>query len=66
MQIAKIVNKGCSEVVLLPKAFNFDCDEVYVKRTSKGVLLIPKSNNIWDEWAQSLMKYDDDFMSDRE
>lgn len=42
MQTAKIFKHGNSQVVRLPKEFRFDGDEVAIKRTASGVLLMPK------------------------
>jgi len=42
MKTAKIFKHGNSQAVRLPKEFRFDDDEVIVKRSSGGVLLLPK------------------------
>ena len=43
MKTAKIFKHGNSQAVRLPKEFRFDGDEVAIKRTaSGGVLLMPK------------------------
>ena len=42
MKTAKVFRHGNSQAVRLPKEFRFDSDEVVVKRTSGGVLLLPK------------------------
>ena len=42
MKTAKIFKHGNSQAVRLPKEFRFDEDEVLVKRSAGGVLLIPK------------------------
>jgi len=42
MKTAKIFKHGNSQAVRLPKEFRFDADEVLVKRSSGGVLLLPK------------------------
>lgn len=65
MQTAKIFTNGRSQAVRLPKAFRFKGNEVYVKKTSAGVLLIPKEDSIWDGWEQNLMKYEEPFMVER-
>lgn len=66
MQTAKIFKNGRSQAVRLPKAFRFDGDEVYIKKTSGGILLIPKDTKLWDIWEQNLMKYDEPFMEERD
>jgi antitoxin VapB len=65
METAKLFLNGRSQAVRLPKAFRFKGNEVYVKKTSEGVLLIPKDGSIWDDWEENLMKYDEPFMMDR-
>ena len=42
MKTAKVFKHGNSQAVRLPKEFRFDDDEVIVKRSSGGVLLLPK------------------------
>lgn len=60
MDTAKIFTSGNSQAVRLPKAYRFDEEEVYIKRTDQGILLIPKSDKqIWDEWIENLGKYDE-------
>lgn len=41
MKTAKVFRHGNSQAVRLPKEFRFDGDEVQVKRSSGGVLLLP-------------------------
>ena len=65
METAKLFINGRSQAVRLPKAFRFEGTEVYIKKTSRGVLLIPKDTTIWDIWEQNLMKYDEAFMVER-
>lgn len=65
METAKLFINGRSQAVRLPKAFRFKGNEVYVKKTSEGVLLIPKDGSIWDVWEENLMKHDEPFMTDR-
>jgi len=65
MEKAKIFINGRSQAVRLPKAFRFDGNEVYIKKTSEGVLLIPKENSLWDIWEQNLMKYEEPFIAKR-
>jgi len=42
MKTAKIFKHGNSQAVRLPKEFRFHDDEVFVKRSEGGVLLLPK------------------------
>ncbi len=65
MDTAKIFNDEYTQVIRLPEAYHFDCEEVFIKKTSEGVLLIPKDDSIWDVWEKNLNKYDEPFMIDR-
>ena len=42
MKTAKVFKHGNSQAVRLPKEFRFNDDEVFVKRSAGGVLLLPK------------------------
>ncbi len=46
MDTAKILIDGRSQVIRLPKDYRFEEEEVYRKKTSQGVLLIPKKLNM--------------------
>ena len=65
METAKIFINGRSQAVRLPKAYRFEGNEVYIKKISEGVLLIPKDRSLWDIWEKNLMKYDEPFMTER-
>ena len=65
MERAKLFINGRSQAVRLPKAYRFKGNEVYIKKTSEGVLLIAKDQSIWDIWEKNLIKYNDPFMTDR-
>ncbi len=60
MDTARVFISGNSQAVRLPKRYRFDEKEVFIKRLSSGILLIPKKQeNIWDMWADNLAKYDE-------
>lgn len=65
MDTAKLFINGRSQAVRLPKSYRFEGKEVYVKKVSEGVLLIPKDNTVWDVWEKNLKKYDKPFMTRR-
>lgn len=65
MNTAKLFTNGRSQAVRLPKAYRFEGNEVYVKKVSGGVLLIPKSQSVWDLWEKNLMKHEVPFMPER-
>ncbi len=67
METAKLFTNGRSQAVRLPKKYRFEGDEVFIKKTPEGVLLIPKNISVWDIWEKYLPKYKDiPFMEDRE
>lgn len=65
MDTAKIFINGRSQAVRLPKAYRFEGKEVYIKKISEGVLLIPKDRSLWATWEKNLKKYDDSFIIER-
>lgn len=65
MDTAKLFINGKSQAVRLPKSYRFEGKEVYVKKVSGGVLLLPKDQSIWDDWERNLQKYDSPFMEER-
>jgi antitoxin VapB len=65
MKTAKIFTNGRSQAVRLPKAFRFSGEEVYIKKTPSGVLLMAKEDVSWDKWEDTLRQYQEPFMTDR-
>ncbi len=65
METAKLFMNGRSQAVRLPKDYRFNGREVYIKKTSSGVLLIPKNQSIWDQWEQTIMEHEEPFMTER-
>ena len=65
MDTAKLFINGRSQALRLPKAYRFEGNEVYIKKISEGVLLIPKNKTIWSVWENNLKKYEKPFMTER-
>ena len=65
MNTAKLFINGRSQAIRLPKAYRFKGKEVYIKKTTEGVLLISKDASLWDVWEKNLNKYDKPFMAKR-
>ena len=65
MKTAKLFKNGDSQAVRLPKEFRFAGGEVLIKRVGSAVVLLPKAKS-WDSLVQSLEKFPEDFMADRE
>jgi len=60
MDTAKIFKNGRSQAVRLPKQYSLPGREVYVKKLSNVVVLIPKEGNPWQPFIDSLDKFSDD------
>ena len=43
MRLAKVFQNGGSQAIRLPKEFRVNTAEVYLKKTSEGFLVIPRS-----------------------
>ncbi|RQD56039.1 MAG: AbrB/MazE/SpoVT family DNA-binding domain-containing protein, partial [Desulfonatronovibrio sp. MSAO_Bac4] len=46
MDTAKLFFNGRSQAVRLPKAYRFEGKEVYIKKVSQGILIIPKDKTV--------------------
>ena len=64
MQTAKIFTTGRSQAVRLPKAFQFDTQEVIIQHFGNGVLLIPK-NNDRQSLREAVAEFEPDFVLER-
>jgi len=63
MTTAKIFKCGNSQAVRLPKDFQFEGGEVYIRRIGRSVVLIPKDAP-WDLFERSLGEFTADFMAE--
>lgn len=61
MQKAKVFQTGRSQAIRLPKQFRVETDEVYLKKTSGGFLVI--SREPWEVFLEGVANLSDDFMS---
>jgi antitoxin VapB len=57
---AKLFKNGQSQAVRLPKQYAFEGTEVFVKRIGGMVILVPKTENPWNLFRDSLEKFTDD------
>ena len=60
MDTAKLFKNGQSQAVRLPKQYAFEGTEVYVKRIGGMVILVPKTEDPWNLFRDSLEKFTDD------
>ena len=63
MTTAKVFKNGRSQAIRLPKEFRVDVDEVYLKKTREGFLVIPRDP--WEIFFEGVEELSDDFMCDR-
>jgi antitoxin VapB len=61
MHTAKVFQNGRSQAIRLPKEFRVDSDEVYLKKTSDGFLVIPRDP--WELFNEGVEELSDDFMA---
>jgi len=67
MDTAKLFKNGQSQAVRLPRQYAFKGTEVYVKRIGSIDMLVPKSEDPWNLFRDSLDKFSEDvFQSKRE
>lgn len=64
MTTAKIFKSGNSQAVRLPKEFQFSGNEVYIKKSGRSVILIPKDAP-WEMFEQSLGEFTEDYMEEK-
>ena len=58
---AKVFKTGRSQAILLPKEFRVETDEVYLKRTPKGFLVIERDP--WDVFHEGVEELSEEFMA---
>ena len=62
MDTAKVFMSGRSQAVRLPKEYRFDTDEVIIRRTPEGLLLVPKpAKNLGEELMAMFARIDAQF-----
>ena len=60
MQIARVFKNGRSQAIRLPKEFRVESEEVYLKRTPEGFLVIPRDP--WELFLEGVEELSEDFM----
>jgi antitoxin VapB len=65
METAKLMMNGDSQTVVLPKEFQLQGSEVYIKKIGNVIVLISKENP-WQTLFDSLSLFSEDFMESRE
>lgn len=62
MRTAKVFQNGRSQAIRLPKDFHIEGDEVYLKKTAEGFLVISKDP--WDVFLEGVHELSDGFMAE--
>ncbi len=65
MKTAKIFKNGGSQAVRLPKEFQFDGEQVYIKQLGNAVVLLPQVDP-WQFLEDSLDQFTEDFLASRD
>ena len=64
MEVAKIVEEGKDQIVLLPEQYRFkDVEEVVVQRLGDAVLLVPKEH-LWQTFLEGVNGFTGDIFED--
>ncbi|AEJ18445.1 type II toxin-antitoxin system antitoxin VapB [Gracilinema caldarium] len=63
MLSTKVFMSGNSQAVRLPKEYQVDDKELYIKKIGSTIILFPKKNP-WEAFERSLSEFTDDFMVD--
>ena len=64
MDTAKLFINGRSQALRLPKEYRFSGNEVYIKKISGMVIIVPKSDP-WASLMEGLELFTSDFMTKR-
>jgi antitoxin VapB len=65
METTKIFNSGNSQAVRLPKKYRFKNKEAYISKIGDAVVIFPKKSG-WNALLESIDKFTDDFLDDRQ
>ena len=63
MTTAKVFMNGRSQAIRLPKEFRVQGDEVFLKRTTEGFLVVERDP--WDVFAEGCRELSEDFLAER-
>ena len=61
MRTAKVFKNGRSQAIRLPKDFRVETEEVYLKKTPEGFLVVPRDP--WEIFFEGVADLSDDFMA---
>jgi antitoxin VapB len=61
MHVAKVFRNGRSQAIRLPKDFRVETDQVYLKKTAEGFVVILRDP--WEIFFEGVDEMSDDFMT---
>ncbi len=64
MTKTKVFQSGNSQAVRLPKEFNIDNQEVYIKKVGNVIMLIPVDISAWDIMEAGIKNFPSDCFDD--
>lgn len=59
-QIAKVFMSGRSQAVRIPKAYRFECGEVFIEREGERIVLTPRPRS-WKEYFAGAPRLPSDY-----
>ncbi len=62
MRTAKVFQDGESQFIRLPEEFRIEAEEVYLKKTPAGFMVITR--NPWELFYEAVEELPDDFMAE--
>ncbi|MEC4883679.1 MAG: type II toxin-antitoxin system VapB family antitoxin [Scytonema sp. PMC 1070.18] len=65
MNTIQVITNGDKQTVILPKEFQLQGNEIYIKKIGNAVVLFSKEN-AWQTLFDSLNIFSEDFMENRE
>ncbi|NJK28302.1 MAG: AbrB/MazE/SpoVT family DNA-binding domain-containing protein [Coleofasciculaceae cyanobacterium SM2_3_26] len=65
MQTTQLLTSDRGQIVVLPADYQLNGTEVYIKKIGNAIVLLEKDNP-WQPLLDSLDRFSDDFMGDRE
>ena len=63
MLSSKVFISGNSQAIRLPKEYQVNDKEMYIKKVGRTIILFPKKNP-WETFEKSLTEFSDDFMEE--
>ena len=63
MLSSKVFTSGNSQAIRLPKEYQVEDKELYIKKIGSTLILFPKKNP-WEAFERSLTEFTEDFMID--